>query len=118
MYPADSGYTAVTVPLREELTRQARPRLLLLLGTTVLVLLIACANVANLTLARNIHRERELSVRAALGAGSGRLLRQLVTETTLLALVGGGVGLLVAWLSLDLLGSSWPGSRPGRVDRP
>ena len=103
VYPVDSGYTAVTVPLQEELTRQARSRLLILLGTTGLVLLITCANVANLTLARNIRRERELAVRAALGAGTRRILRQLVTETTLLALAGGAVGLLVAWLSLDLL---------------
>ena len=102
-YPADSGYTAVTIPLADELTRDARPMLLILLATTVLVLLIACANVANLTLARMARRERELSLRSALGAGRARLLRQLLTEATLLAVAAGACGLLVAWLSLDLL---------------
>ena len=102
-YPADSGYTAVTLPLAAELTREARPTLLILLATTVLVLLIACANVANLTLARMSRRERELALRSALGAGRARLLRQLVTESSLLALAAGAFGLLVAWLSLDLL---------------
>ena len=102
-YPADSGYTAVTLPLADELTREARPTLLILLATTVLVLLIACANVANLTLARMSRRERELALRSALGAGRARLLRQLVTEASLLALAAGAFGLLVAWLSLDLL---------------
>ena len=102
-YPADSGYTAVTMPLADELTREARPRLLILLATTALVLLIACANVANLSLARMSRRERELALRSALGAGRARLLRQLLTESTLLAAAAGAFGLLVAWLTLDLL---------------
>ena len=102
-YPADSGYTAVTMPLSDELTREARPTLLILLATAALVLLIACANVANLTLARMGRRERELALRSALGAGRARLLRQLLTESTLLAAAAGAFGLLVAWLTLDLL---------------
>ena len=102
-YPDESGYTAVTIPLADELTRDARPTLLILLATAALVLLIGCANVANLTMARMSRRERELALRSALGAGRARLLRQLLTESTLLAAAAGGFGLLVAWLTLDLL---------------
>lgn len=103
-YP-DNSLTVAAVSLRDELTRRARPTLLILLGTAGLVLLIALANVANLTLARLINREREIAVRAVMGAGRGRLIRQLLTENTMLALTGGALGLLVAGGVLGLLAS-------------
>jgi predicted permease len=102
-YPANRGYAASVVPLQEELTRRAKPTFLILLGTAGLVLLIACANVANLTLARLMRREREMAIRAALGAGRGRLIRQLLTESTLLSLAGGVLGLVLAAGGLQLL---------------
>jgi putative ABC transport system permease protein len=103
VYRPDSGFTATAADVRGELTRTARPLLLILMGTTGLVLLIACANVANLTLARLLRRDRELAMRTALGAGRGRLIRQLLTESSLLATMGGLVGLLFAYLTIDLL---------------
>ena len=102
-YPENVGFTSSAVPLQEELTREARPTLLLLLAAAAFVLLIACANVANLTLARMARRERELAVRSALGAGRSRLLRQLLTESFLMAFAGGVLGLVLAYGSLDLL---------------
>lgn len=102
-YPANRGYAASVVPLQEELTRRAKPTFLILLGTAGLVLLIACANVANLTLARLMRREREMAIRSALGAGRGRLIRQLLTESTLLSFAGGALGLLLAAGGLQLL---------------
>src|SRR5262249_38491659 len=81
-----SGFALTAVSLRDELTREARPTFLVLFGIVGLVLLLACANVANLTLARLLRRRRELALRSALGAGRLRLTRQLVTESTLVAL--------------------------------
>jgi putative ABC transport system permease protein len=102
-YPAGQGYTVRLASLRDELGRRARPTLLLLLGTAGFVLLIACANVANLTLARLMRRERELALRAALGADRGRLVRQLFAEGGVLALAGGVLGLGLAAAAMRLL---------------
>ena len=102
-YPTNRGYAANVVSLQEELTRRAKPTFLILLGTAGLVLLIACANVANLTLARLMRREREMAIRSSLGAGRGRLIRQLLTESTLLSFAGGALGLALAAGGLQLL---------------
>ena len=100
---ANSGFQATALELRRALTDGARELLLILLGITGLVLLIACANVASLTLARMLSRDRELAMRSALGAGRGRLVRQLLTESTLLAVAGGTVGVLFALGTVDML---------------
>ena len=102
-YPSTQGYQTVAIPLQEELTRSFKTTLLVLLGTAAFVLLIVCASIANLTLARMVRRQREMSVRVALGASRTRLLRQLLTESTLLAVIGGALGLMLAVWGLDLL---------------
>ena len=102
-YPKARGFRIGAVPLRDELTRSFKTTLLVLLGTAGFVLLIVCASVANLMLARMVRREREVAIRGALGASRLRLLRQLLTESTLLALAGGFVGLGLARWGVALL---------------
>ena len=102
-YPAARGYALTASPLRREFTRGFESTLFMLLGATGFVLLIVCASVANLSIARTLRREHELSLRTALGADRGRLLRQLLTENVLLSIAGAAAGLILALVGLELL---------------
>src|SRR5260370_28062458 len=109
-HPVDQGIGVLVTRVSDTRVGDLRPMLFLLMGAVSLILLIACVNLANLLLARNSARQRELAVRAALGAGRGGLVRQLLAETLLLSLIGGAVGLALAQMGLAFVTSTHPES--------
>jgi len=111
-YPRDMRFGVTVTPLADRILGEARRPLLLLLGAAAFVLLVACANVANLMLVQLDHRRSELAVRTAIGAGRGRLLRQLLAESVTLGLLGGAAGVALAWWGTRLLLAVGPANLP------
>ena len=114
--PASWNAGVSVVSLRNGMVADVRTRLLLLLGAVALVLMIACANVANLMLSRAVVREKEMGIRAALGAAPRRIMRQLLTESVLLAIVGAALGLGLAAAGLNILKTALPADTPRLLD--
>src|SRR4029077_20390763 len=110
-----AGYALRVEPMRQHLVSEVRPAILALMGAVIFLLLIACANVANLLLVRMSLRARELAVRAALGGSRGRLIRQTLTEAGLLTLLGTLLGVGLAWLGIHELLRIAPANLP-RMD--
>ena len=112
-FPKENLHTAATVNrLRDELSEKSRGLLWALSGAAICVLLIACTNLANLLLARGMARQKELAVRTAIGAGRERLMRQMITESLILAFAGGGLGILAAMAALPLMARLVPSTLP------
>jgi predicted permease len=116
-YPGDDkGWGATVVPLRDQLVGDVRPALMVLLGAVGFVLLVACANVANLVLVKTLARQKEVAIRTALGASSARMAQQILSETLLLALTGGALGLAFAHFGVKLIVAFLAQSLPRTTD--
>ena len=116
-YPEDDkGWGAVVVPLREEMVGSVRPALLILLGAVAFLLLIACANVSNLVLARAMVRRKEMAIRTALGASRSRIVRHVLAEAVTVSVCGGALGLLLAWPGLNFLSVLLAGKLPKNIE--
>jgi putative ABC transport system permease protein len=116
-YPEDdNGWGALVIPLREEMVGDVRPALLVLLGAVAFVLLIACANISNLVLARTLARRKEMAIRAALGASRGRIVQHVLAEAITLSVLGGALGLAIAAYGADFLSKLLAGKLPQSVE--